>query len=58
MQINAETPAKTLGRACRILWKGDVEGAREINDTTRKLTESINLTPLGHIETESPENMY
>jgi hypothetical protein len=35
-------------------WRGRVEGTREVKDTTRKSTESINLDPQGITESEPP----
>lgn len=56
METDAETYIQILDRVWGIFWRRErrIEGAREVKDTTRKLTELTNLGPWGLMETGVP----
>jgi hypothetical protein len=56
METHAETHSQKLGRAWEILgrWGRSIVEARGVKDTTRKTTDSINLSSQGPTKTEPP----
>ena len=56
METDAETHSQRTSGHERVMWKpqGRIETASVVKDTTRRPTESTNLSPWGLTETELP----